>query len=64
MLTMVNPIDFGGHSSKSKVMMVIVDECGARGDATLCVVIFLFVKGHFDSKTSTMKMTSSRYFSF
>ena len=35
MLTMVNPIDFGGHSSK-----VIIDKCGVRGDATLCVVIF------------------------
>ena len=40
MLTMVNPIDFGGHSSKVKVMMVIIDKCGVRGDATLCVVIF------------------------
>ena len=38
MLTMVNPIDFGGHSSK--VTMVIIDKCGVRGDATLCVVIF------------------------
>ena len=40
-LTMVNPIDFGGHSSKVKVTMVIIDKCGVRGDATLCVVIFV-----------------------
>ena len=40
MLTMVNPIDFGGHSSKVKVTMVIIDKCGVRGEATLCVVIF------------------------
>ena len=40
MLTMVNPIDFGGQSSKVKVTMVIIDKCGVRGDATLCVVIF------------------------
>ena len=42
MLTMVNPIDFGDHSSKVKVMMGIIDKCGVRGDATLCVVIFPF----------------------
>ena len=42
MLTMVNPIDFGSHSSKVKVTMVIIDKCGVRGDATLCVVIFVF----------------------
>ena len=41
MLTMVNLIDFGGHSSKVKVTMVIIDKCGVRGDATLCVVIFV-----------------------
>ena len=40
MLTMVNPFDFGGHSSKVKVTMVITDKCRVRGDATLCVVIF------------------------
>ena len=43
---MVNPIDFGGHSSKVKVTMVIIDKCGVRGDATLCVVIF-YVHGCF-----------------
>ena len=43
MLTMVNPIDFGGHSSKVKVTIVINDKCGVRGDATLCVVIFFYV---------------------
>ena len=42
MLTMVNPIDFGGHSSKVKITMVIIEKCGVRGDATLCVVIFKF----------------------
>ena len=40
MLTMVNHIDFGGHSSKVKVTMGIIGKCGVRGDATLCVVIF------------------------
>ena len=40
MLTMVNPFDFGGISSKVKVTMVIIDKCGVRGYATLCVVIF------------------------
>ena len=40
MLTMVNPIDFGGQISKVKVMMGIIDKCGMRGDATLCIVIF------------------------
>ena len=39
-LTMVNSIDFGGHSSKVKVMMGIIDKCGVRWDATLCDVIF------------------------
>ena len=39
---MVTPIDFGGHSSKMKVTMGIIDKCGVRGDATLCVVIFVF----------------------
>ena len=37
---MVTPIDFGGHSSKVKFTMGIIDKCGVRGDATLCVVIF------------------------
>ena len=40
---MVNPFDFGGHSSKVNVTMGIIDKCGVRGDATpftLCVVIF------------------------
>ena len=46
MLTMVNPIDFGDHSSKVKVTMVIIDKCGVRGDAMLCVVIF-FVGTNF-----------------
>ena len=39
MLTMVNLIDFRGHSSK----MGIIDKSGVRGDATLCVVIFYLV---------------------
>ena len=42
MLTMVNPIDFGGHSSKVKVTMVIIDKCGVRGDATLCLLYLTF----------------------
>ena len=39
---MVNPIDFGCQSSNVKVTMGIIDKCGVRGDATLCVVIFTF----------------------
>ena len=31
MLTMVNPIDFGGHRSKVKVRMVIIDNVGCAG---------------------------------
>ena len=34
------PIDYGGHSSKVKVTMGIIDKCGVRRDATLCVIIF------------------------
>ena len=41
MFTIVNPIDFGGLGSKVKVMMGIIDKCLVRGDATLCVVIFI-----------------------
>ena len=44
MLTMVNPIGFGGHSSKVNVMIGIIDKCGVRGDATLCVVIFYLLR--------------------
>ena len=36
----MNSIDFGGHGSKVKVTSGIIDKCGMRGDATLCVVIF------------------------
>ena len=36
MLSMGNPIDL-----EVKVTMGIIDKCGVRGDATLCVVIFL-----------------------
>ena len=42
-LTMVNPIDFGGHSSNVKVMMGIIDKCGVSGDATLFVVTFMLI---------------------
>ena len=35
MLSMGNPIDL-----EVKVTMGIIDKCGVRGDATLCVVIF------------------------
>ena len=38
---MVNPIHFEGHSSKVKVTMGIIDKCGVRGDATLCVVMLV-----------------------
>ena len=38
--TKPNPIDLGGHISKVKVVMGIIDKCGVSGDATLCVVIF------------------------
>ena len=43
----MNPIDFGGHSSQVKVKMSIIDKCGVRGDATLCVVIFTQVSRFF-----------------
>ena len=43
MLTMVNPFDFGGHSSKVNVTKGIIDKCWVRGDATLCVVIFVIL---------------------
>ena len=38
----MNSIDFGCYRSKVKVTMTmcIIDKCGVRGDATLCVVIF------------------------
>ena len=39
----MNSIDFGGYRSKVKVTMGIIDKCGVRGDATLCVVIFVIV---------------------
>ena len=35
-----NSIDCGGHRSNLKVRMGIIDECGVRGDATFCIVIF------------------------
>ena len=40
----MNSIDFGCYRSKVKIMMTmcIIDKCGVRGDATLCVVIFIF----------------------
>ena len=33
---------FGGQRSQLKVRIGIIDKCGVRGDATLCVVIFKF----------------------
>ena len=33
-------IDFGGHWSKMKVTIGIIDKCGVRGDAMHCVIIF------------------------
>ena len=38
----MNLMDIGGHRSKVKVMMDIIDKCWVRGDATVCVVIFYF----------------------
>ena len=35
---MVTPIDTGGHSLK---VTIGIDKCGVRGDARLCVVIFI-----------------------
>ena len=35
-LKRMNPIDFGGHRSRSQ--WISFDECGVRGDATLCIV--------------------------
>ena len=37
----MNSIDFGGRRSEVKAMIAIIYKCGMRGDATLCVVIFL-----------------------
>ena len=37
----MNSIDFGGHRSKMKVRIGIIDKCGMRGDAALCLVIFI-----------------------
>ena len=37
---MVNPIDLEVTVQRVKVTMGIIDKCGVRGDATLCVVIF------------------------
>ena len=36
----MNSIDFGDPRSKVKVTMDIINKCGVRGDATLCVVIY------------------------
>ena len=36
----MNSIHFGGHTSKVKVMMGIIDKYGVRWDAALCVIIF------------------------
>ena len=46
MLTIVNLIDFGDHSSKVKVMMGIIDKCWVRREATLCLVIFVLVPSY------------------
>ena len=37
----MNFIDYGGHRSEMKATMDIIYKCGVRGDATLCVVIFI-----------------------
>ena len=37
------PYYIGGHSSKVKVTMGIIDKCGVGGDTTLCVVYLTFL---------------------
>ena len=37
----MNSIDFGDHRSEVNAMIAIFYKCGVRGDATLCVVIFV-----------------------
>ena len=37
----MNSIDFGDHRSEVKATMSIINKCGMRGDAMLCVVIFI-----------------------
>ena len=44
----MNSIDFGGHRSEVKITMVIIYQCGVRGDATLCVVIFILCHDYGD----------------
>ena len=43
MLTMINPIDFGGHSSKVNVTMGIIDKCGVRGSAGMLRFALLYL---------------------
>ena len=40
MLTMVNPIDFLGHSSKVKVTMGVIDKCGCAGMLRFVLLYF------------------------
>ena len=41
MFIMVNPFDFGAHSSKVKVLMGIIDKFGVRG--MLCSALLYFI---------------------
>ena len=52
----MNSIDFGGHRSKVKATMGIIDKCGVRGDATLCVVIFFSYISSFSDRTKSSKL--------
>ena len=43
----MNSIYFGCYRSKVKVTMCIINKCGVCGDATLCVVIYIFCSRAF-----------------
>ena len=40
----MSSIDFGGYMSKGKVTIGIIDKCGVRSDASLCVIFFFRVR--------------------
>ena len=47
----MNSIDFRVHRAKVKVRMGIIDKCGVRGDAMICIVIsyllIYMMNGHY-----------------
>ena len=61
MLTMVNPIDLRGHSSKGKVTMGGINKCWVRGDATLWVVIFCMVIGKLGYVSCLFRLENAFY---